>query len=98
MRKNKLYIFLVILISIFIVYPINKLNAREINSQETNFYNDFMGLYPFYPEEKVKVDKIVPGTQKGLYMTGCNMGKLKKRKEIYELIQDSKRSIRRKRF
>jgi len=82
-------LLLVFIILIFIIYPVDKLNAQEITYQKVNFYDGFTGLYPIYPEEKVKVDKIIPGTQKGLYVTGCNMGKLKKRKEIYKLIQDS---------
>ena len=82
-------LLLVFVILIFIIYPVGKLNAQEITSQKVNFYDGFMGLYPYYPEEKVKLDKMIPGTQKGLYMAGCSMGELKKRNEIYKLIQDS---------
>lgn len=75
-------LLLVFLALIFIIYPMGKLNAREINSQEINFYDGFIELYPFYSGEELKVEKIIPGTQKGLYLTGYSMSKLEKRKYI----------------
>ena len=51
-------LLLVFLALIFIIYPMGKLNAREINSQEINFYDGFIELYPFYSGEELKVEKI----------------------------------------
>ena len=82
MKKVKLLFVFIAFISI--LYPANKLNAQEIDSP-----NGFIGTYSFYLKEKLKAEKIVPGGQKGLYMTGCSMGNPEKRREIYKLIQSS---------
>ena len=84
MNTKKVKLLFAFVMFIFIFYPVDKLNAQDMN-----FCDSFTGLYPVYPEEELKVDKIIPGTQKGLYMTGYSIGKWEKRKEIYKLIQDS---------
>ncbi|GAF88789.1 unnamed protein product, partial [marine sediment metagenome] len=66
----------------FILYPVNILSAQE---------EDCLSNFIYLPQiqQILKERKIIPGTQKGVYLTGYSMGLVEKREEIYQLIEQS---------
>ena len=66
----------------FILYPTNILSAQE---------EDCLGNFIYLPQiqQILRERKIIPGTQKGVYLTGYSMGLVEKREEIYQLIEQS---------
>lgn len=65
----------ILLIGIFIAGPLNCLEAYVYKGCRSGGPMDCM--------------KILPGTQKGLYLTGYNTGNIKKRNELYRLIGET---------
>jgi hypothetical protein len=66
----------------FILYPTSILSAQE---------EDCLDNFIYLPkiQQILKERKIIPGTQKGVYLTGHSMGLVEKREEIYQLIEQS---------
>ena len=73
------------------------LNAKSVRTdKKDNIYNNSTSSYRlindnFYFNEcqplALKKQKILPGTQKGFYMTGYSMGMDSKRQQIYDIIE-----------
>ena len=65
----------ILLICIFFISPSNNLEAYIYKGSLGDGPRDYL--------------KIIPGTQKGLYLTGYNTGNIEKRNEIYRLISET---------
>jgi hypothetical protein len=65
----------ILLIGIFIISPFNDLEAHIYKGCMSGGPLDFL--------------KIIPGTQKGLYLTGYNTGNIEKRDELYRLVGET---------
>ncbi len=76
--SKRLIIFLLIELVIFTIIINLIIPPRIINAQKREF-----DIY-----DSPYINKISPGTQKGLYLTGYSMGNPAKREEIYKIIQE----------
>ena len=77
MQKKPIMVILIIsIISILFIIPLNNLEAEA----HKGFLGDNSGS---------RYLKIIPGTQKAVYLTGYNTGNIEKRNEIYRLIGET---------